>query len=344
MYAAPPVLKNPVALCIIGIGQDSLSHNASGVFSMKDYSTSGEFLQDVSSTGRERPWNERKRQSIKVSSSYFRLGYLKKADRMRACGDYLEFKRYNDNTLKLWHASFCKARLCPMCAWRRSLLIYHQVREIMDYFNGKYEFLFLTLTVKNCMYDEIGECLVSLKAGLNRLFRTKEVDAITKGFFYAFEITVNHENLTFHPHIHLCIAVNKSYFKHGYLKQSEWTDLWKKSCKLDYIPIVHIEKFSGDIEKSVAEAAKYTVKPADLVYSDEFLQDVVIQSLDDGIYQKRLIGFRGCFLKARKALQLEDVEKADLVIVDGKSDDIEEFTVERYFFQTGINLGVYRRI
>ena len=344
MYAAPPVLKNLVVLCIIGIGQDSLSHKASGVFSMSDYNTSNCFLQDVSSTGRERPWNERKRQSIKVSSSYFRLGYDRKAERMRSCGNYLEFKRFSDNTLKLWHASFCKARLCPMCAWRRSLLIYHHVRSIMDYFDGKYQFLFLTLTVKNCLYDEIGDRLDSLKTGMNRLFRTKEVCSITKGFFYAFEITVNHENLTFHPHIHLCIAVNKSYFKKGYLKQSDWTEFWKRSCKLDYTPIVHIEKFSGNIEKSVAEAAKYTVKPGDLVYDDEFMQDVVIQSLDDGIYQKRLIGFRGCFLSARKALKLEDVEKADLVSVDGSKDDIREFTVEKYFFQTGINLGVYKRI
>lgn len=311
---------------------------------MGNYSREKIVLQDISKTGKVRPWNERKRDSIKVASSYFRLGYDRRAEKIRSCGNYLEFKRYSDNTLKLWHASFCKSRLCPMCAWRKSLVIYHQVRECMEYLKEDYEYIFLTLTVKNCNFDELDTTLDNMKDGLNKLFRVKRIKNITRGLFYGFEITVNQESLTFHPHIHICVAVNKNYFKKGYISQSEWTLTWRNSCRLEYNPIVHIEKFKGKIEKAVAEAAKYTVKSADLIYDDEFLQDVIIQNLDDGLYQKRLIGYRGVFAEARKALKQEDVENMDLIDVGDSENSVLEYQVEKYFFQTGINLGFYERV
>ena len=118
-------------------------------------------LRDFSSTGKERPWQEKKSKSLLVSESYKRLGYDKRSSKIHECGSFLEFKQFADNSLKLHLANFCKARLCPMCAWRRSLKIYGQLSQIIEQITkmGKYRFLFLTLTVENCNECELKDTI-----------------------------------------------------------------------------------------------------------------------------------------------------------------------------------------
>ena len=56
---------------------------------------------------------------------------------MKRCGDYLVFAdtvntETGEVTRKLRAAEFCRDRLCPMCQWRKSLVTFHQLSEIMD--------------------------------------------------------------------------------------------------------------------------------------------------------------------------------------------------------------------
>lgn len=74
-----------------------------------------------------------KNRSLELSAVYKRLQMDSKAYSIQNCGTYLEFKRFkNNNDFKLYHANFCKCRLCPMCSWRRSLKIFGQVSRIME--------------------------------------------------------------------------------------------------------------------------------------------------------------------------------------------------------------------
>jgi len=58
------------------------------------------------------------------------------------------------------------------------------------------------------------------------------------------------------------LPVKKSYFTGKlYISQKDWTSLWKKAMKLDYTPIVHIQRVKGktkidaeQIESEVREA------------------------------------------------------------------------------------------
>lgn len=312
-------------------------------FSMSDSNTKYEELQDVSYTGKVRPWKEKKKQSIRISKSFSRIGYDVVSDRVRKCGDYLEFKRFDDGSLKLFHAFFCKNRLCPMCNWRRSLLVYHQMKECVDYLYKDFDFLFLTLTVKNCDFCLLDSYLDDMKASLNRLFRRKDIKKVVKGLFYSFEITLNRNNITWHPHIHICIAVNKSYFKKGYIRQDLWSKYWMESCCIDYIPVVHVEKFKGEIGKAVAEAAKYTLKSDTVLCDDDIIQDMITDILYSSMKNKRFISYRGVFKEARKILGLKDIEDSSFVNIDNTVSD-KEYVLEKYFFQSGYNDGTYIRI
>ena len=116
---------------------------------------------------------------------------------------FLEFKSSIESTNleKLSNANFCKDRLCPMCSWRRSLKIFGQVSKIMDKLQEKneYEFLFLTLTSKNVYGENLSEELDKLFYGIKKFMM---ITKIKKSKSYD----------TYHPHFHIILIVNKSYF------------------------------------------------------------------------------------------------------------------------------------
>lgn len=283
-------------------------------------------LHDVSISGKERPWTEKKRKTICVSNSFKRLGMEDKAEAVKNCGSLLGFRVHEDNTMTLHTANFCRKRLCPLCAWRRSLKVFSQVSKIMDEavkINDR-DFLFLTLTMRNVSGEDLPEAVSTLLSAYSALFRKSRVKKFILGSFRALEITHNtnrrsHAFNTFHPHLHCILMVNKSYFHKGYITQGQWVELWKDCLSVDYFPVVHIEKVipsDSNIQKAVAEISKYTVKDNDYLNNDQDLQDHAIFWLDKAMAGRRLISFRGEFEKIQKRLNLDDCIDGDLIHVD----------------------------
>lgn len=309
-------------------------------------------LEDVSSrNNKSRPWKEKKIKSELVAQSYDRLGNVRKSFKLRECGSFLEFKRFlSDDSLKLNKANFCKVRLCPLCSWRRSLKIFGQVSKVMDEAvkDSENQFLFLTLTVRNCNGSELPEVLNMMLKGYDYIFKRSKVKKSILGSFRALEIThntdVNSESFdTYHPHFHCVLMVKKSYFNSRsdkYITQSEWSELWKHSIKADYKPIVHIQKIENsdkNIKKAVAETAKYSVKDSDILNENTELQDSAVKILDGALYSRRLISFRGEFSKIKQQLQLDDAIDGDLIHCDGTEElrqDLD-FVIERYSWHVG---------
>ncbi|MGY4110017.1 plasmid rolling circle replication initiator protein Rep [Aeribacillus sp. SP014] len=149
-------------------------------------------------------------------------------------------------------------------AWRRSLKIAYHNKLIVEEANRRYHcaWLLLTLTVRNVEGGELRQTISDMMKGFNRLTKYKRFDAAVLGYFRALEITKNHEEHTYHPHFHVLLPVKKSYFTGKlYISQKDWTSLWKKAMKLDYTPIVHIQRVKGktkidaeQIESEVREA------------------------------------------------------------------------------------------
>ena len=314
----------------------------------------GKVLIDVNKSGKVIDWREKKLNTLNLSDSYKRLGqeYFNKSSRVANCGTYLEYKRFkDDNSMQLNHANFCKVRLCPMCAWRRSLKIYGQVSKIMNEIssNNEYDFLFLTLTTANCTSDELSKTIDLLLKSFKKMTQLKRFRKSILGHFRALEVTHNLVNDSYHPHLHCVLVVNKSYCKKKdlYISQEEWTQLWKKSLQIDYIPIVHITKFKDTagkgIEKSVAEASKYTVKSDDYIIKDDITGDIVqeftdkaVKILDYALANRRLIAFGGLLKDIFQQLKLDDPEDGDLVNTD--NEDIRadlNYIIERYSWNIG---------
>lgn len=312
--------------------------------------TNIEVLKDINKNGKDNNWKERKESNLKLADSYKRLGF-KKYYRVVDCSTFLEFGVTKSSNLKLLKANFCKVRLCPMCAWRRSLKIFGQVSKVMDYVerNYNYRYIFLTLTVKNCYGEDLKNTLDLMTKSFNKLSERKAFKQAVKGYFRSLEITYNKKDNTYHPHFHLILAVNKNYFTDDrtYLSQEKWTNLWKESLKVDYTPVVDVRRVKSknkDFGKVVAETAKYTVKADDYLIKDEDgkidegLTDNVVKTLDKALHRKRLVSFGFIFKEIHKMLKLDDTEDGSLENTDNEDklrDDLTDIIL-RYQWNIGI--------
>jgi plasmid rolling circle replication initiator protein Rep len=145
-------------------------------------------------------------------------------------------------------------------------------------------FLLLTLTQRNCELTDLKETLQDMNKAWERLSKRKQFPAI--GWIKSVEVTRSLDG-TAHPHFHALLMVKPSYFKKTYLSQATWTDLWMKSLRVDYTPIVdvrvvkprpgHEGELGAGLSAALLETLKYGVKESDLVSDRDWLVELTKQ-------------------------------------------------------------------
>lgn len=309
----------------------------------------------------------KRKRSVLLSESYTRIGYESKASRVSSCGTELEFafEISPDGEIsekgKLQSANFCKDRLCPMCAWRRSYKIFGQVSRIMEHLGDKYEYLFLTLTVPSVPAESLSDTISRLVKAWANLIRQKPFKTAVRGFFRALEVTRNNDPMSksyklYHPHFHVVLAVPKSYFTSPkyYVGHDEWLTMWQKAYKDDSITQVDIrkakpknkaeavtaEESATALASAVAEIAKYAVKDTDYIHEgNEALTDDIVLTLAGALARRRLTAYGGCFDDAYQKLKLDDAEDGDLVHIN---DDTINPALALLIVKYGWTAGVYK--
>ncbi|WP_173276833.1 MULTISPECIES: protein rep [unclassified Streptococcus] len=282
-------------------------------------------FQDISKTGKDRKWRERKLKNIELAGQLDILGY-RSFERVYQCAEVLKFVEQSDGTKKLYQSYFCKNKLCALCNWRRSMKYSYQASKIVEEAmirQPKGRFLFLTLTVKNVIGQELNQAMTDILIGFNRLMKYKKIDKNMIGFLRATEVTYSKKLDSYHPHLHVLLMVKPGYFrsKDDYLNQEEWTELWKKAMKLDYTPMVDIRAVKADkgkgLKGAILETAKYPVKPFDVIdEKTDFTAQEKLQIVDDmltGLHRKRQIGFGKLFKEIKKQFDFDDLEDGNLV-------------------------------
>ena len=251
----------------------------------------------------------------------------KRSDHMQRCCNYLVFgdvvnQVTGEVTRKLQAAEFCRDRLCPMCSWRKSLVTFSQLSDIMLRIDSTTDGLvpiFLTLTMRNCVSSDLADCITLLLKSWSRMMNSKQNRRpfrIAVGWFRALEITYNKKDGTWHPHIHAILLVEPDYFENPdkYIDQREWEAEWQWALGVDYKPRVDVRTIKGSQAKAIAEVAKYTVKPGEwLDLDDGDGTDERVELLARVLKGRRLTAFGGLMKEMRKALKQEDAETADLV-------------------------------
>lgn len=245
---------------------------------------------------------EKKQMNTVLARTYKKLGDEKKARKLNLCA-----RNFVMAEGKILAVMYCQLRLCPVCSWRRADRTFHNVFYIISQPEFKdLDFIFITLTVKNCSADELPATLEMMNKGWRRLAMTAmcEFRRSFEGTFKALEITVNKKTGEYHPHYHILAAVKKGYFRKSnpdYISQENLIKLWQKVCKLDYEPNVDIRRVKNATYKAVAEVAKYSVKATDYIKDEE-----IVKTLDKVLFRRRLLAYGGIFQVVRKKLKLEE--------------------------------------
>jgi plasmid rolling circle replication initiator protein Rep len=333
---------------------------------------------------------ERKKESLLLSDSFRRLGLHDKAHRVHECGSWLQYRvhldRLNDpRCQRLTGANFCGHFLCCCCQWRKSRKLKNQLVAIMNHLNS-YRYLFLTLTCKNVYDDELNATVDNLlSTAWHRFVNNRRFKKSIKGYFRVFEVThdvdkiITHSmykrkrkfykrhNLkvgdknptydTYHPHIHVLLAVEPSYFdkdNDSFIQQKEWRQMWAKALLVDYDPYVDIravyDKQGGEKRKkrdltpvsAILEAGKYIAKSNDYIIRnvdksvDMERTDLAVKALLC-LSGRHTISFGGVFRQAKKELQL--VNDDDLVHTETNINHVSSDFIEYNCSWTGRRKG-----
>jgi len=290
----------------------------------------GEVLVDKNVFGKEKPWRGRKIENV-VYAEYLEILEIKKAFRVKSCAEVLNYQIDENGQLKLYQVWFCKSRLCPLCNWRRTIKSSKQLELILNEAVLRYpdaRFLFLTLTTKNTFEkEELKVELAKMGRGVRDLMRYKKVSKNLLGYVRSTEITVADDG-SYNQHMHVLLMVKPDFFrnKENYISQYEWMKLWKKAMKLDYDPVVFIEAVKdksgkGSLKSAALETVKYQTKSSDYLTKDDAKNLKVIDDLEYALRGNRQISFGGVLKTIKRDLQLDDIEKGDLIHSDGKTEE-----------------------
>lgn len=231
----------------------------------------------------------------------------KTIERINNCATFLQsVSNFDRNRSKIVKANRCMNRFCPICMATKARKEAYMLLIILKFLSCAkgYEFIFLTLTVPNVTGNELVRELDEQYLALKRLIQRKEFKAISNGFIRKTEITYNQKRNDFHPHIHMLIAVNKSYFteKSLYVSQHKWQEIWKKCKKDNSITQVHVKKAN---ESSFKELAKYEAKDFDMLGYSQEVFDVFYKALKG----RKTLTFNGCFQEAKKMYKEGKLDK-----------------------------------
>jgi plasmid rolling circle replication initiator protein Rep len=238
-------------------------------------------LSDLSA--RDVPWDVHRRESDKIESFYQNTQFQAYANRIHFCSELLDFKLNHGDEgelkLKLAGARFCRVRTCMICCWRKSLRwkakAYKSLPKFLEDFPG-YRFLFVTLTVKNCEIKDLKATLDWMNEGFTRLSRLKLFPG--EGWIKTVEVTMGRKGDA-HPHFHVLLAVKSAYFGRNYLSQDKWVEMWKKSLRIDYKPVLDVQalKAKDSLLALIAEVIKYQTKPSNLLSDREWFLEYTRQ-------------------------------------------------------------------
>lgn len=190
--------------------------------------------------------------------------------------DLLEHLKTHEKARRVRKTYSCDVnKFCPVCAWDNAQEVSKDLRGRLAALKKagiEYQQIFLTLTVRNCALDKLRQTLAAMSVGWRRLMQTKRwKEAVTGGFFRGTEyIGDRTPKGQAHPHFHAILLVPSSYFKgSSYINHDEWVQMWRKAMRLDYDPVVGVEriterrrKHQDEVAAAVAEVAKYSVTPS----------------------------------------------------------------------------------
>lgn len=245
--------------------------------------------------------------------------------RFESCHSFMRFlttEKLDKKRLEITNA--CGNRFCPICTWKTAKKDAIKLSILLEAIKHQksLEYIFLTLTSPNVTGEKLKAEIDKFNKAIKSLFRRKKVEKVVQGYVRKLEITTDQEKYiteelyrrkenyferrglkigdanpqydSYNPHVHIILAVKKSYFSsRDYIEQAEWLDMWQDCMKDPSITQVDVRKVRAS-EKSksnaILEIAKYSAKGSDLYYSE-----TVFDTFYTSLKKRQLLVYSGVF-------------------------------------------------
>lgn len=264
---------------------------------------------------------------------------VKTINRFETCRSWMHHLTNQEMSVKRLHKTdACGNRFCPICTWataKKNAIKISVMMEAVKELEGK-EFLFLTLTAPSVTGEELRDQIDNFNKGVNRLFKRRNVERVVKGYIRKLEVTTDQEKLitgdlykrkkdyydlrglkvgdpnptydTYHPHMHIIVVVNKSYFvSRDFISEKEWLEMWRSCMKDDSITQLDARKVSSTAasnSNAVLEIAKYSAKGSDLYHSEK-----VFDTFYMALKRRQLIVYSGVMKEYAKKFKDGDLDR-----------------------------------
>lgn len=264
---------------------------------------------------------------------------VKAINRFETCRSWMHHLTNLEMSVKRLHnTDACGNRFCPICTWataKKDAIKISVMMEAVQSLEDK-EFLFLTLTAPSVTGKELRDQIDSFNKGINRLFQRRNVKRAVKGYIRKLEVTTDQEKIiteelykrkkdyydlrglkvgdpnptydTYHPHMHIIVVVNKSYFvSRDFISKAEWLEMWRSCMKDNSITQVDARKVSSTAasnSNAVLEIAKYSAKGSDLYHSEK-----VFDTFYTALKRRQLIVYSGMMKDYAKKFKAGDLDK-----------------------------------
>lgn len=236
-------------------------------------------------------------------------------ERIKDCGSWLEF--ISDETFehqRLYRAYFCGDRFCPYCNFRKSRRRSVEISTLLKYLKDEgNEFVLLTLTAPNVSSDDLKNEIERYSKSFTKMIKRKQFKQSINGYIKNLEITYNRKSKTYHPHLHVILSVDKSYFTNPkkYISKASYLKFWQQAMNDNNITQVDVRKINTNDYKAILEVSKYTTKDSDYLINKD-----VFDTFYNALKNKNSISYGGNFkqaLKLYKNNELDYLKEIDVI-------------------------------
>jgi len=288
-------------------------------------------------------YNQRKRKDAATILAYQAIGderYDKIARAMSECAPTLQViaeKGANPKglSLKTILGFRCKQRLCQIDNQVRASMVFAKAasrfeQTLADYPGAR--MLLITLTAGQTVpLDQIRDTCRRISKAVRKMRQTKDWKRAFIGDMRAIEVTINHETVRAHCHVHIAVIARPGYFSKRndyYFPHERLLFHWRRKLADPSIEIVDTravrpKKPGLPLTSALAEVCKYPLSPAPkkgLWHEDGHGGFVVdpptLKAVHDGLKGLRLYAFGGILRAAAREIEAIDCVEGDWAISD----------------------------
>lgn len=257
-------------------------------------------------------WRIKKAHAQRIAAVLRSIGEISRSNRMSSCANYIVARECKDcGAIHVIGTKLCRDRMCPICNWRLSMRRFASMYTVLDGLITAYpesRWCFMTLTVKNCLPQQLSETLDEMSRMWNSIASSPKFKDRYAGWARSVEITYNKETRTLHPHYHIILMTHEG------MKPNEYViHRWLEGCKLTTnkaaqdIRDIRSKDIESDIPVSaILECYKYAIKTSEL----EDMPVSIFRETDKAIRHRRLVSYGGMIKDYAKLCEIKQLDNA----------------------------------